>query len=381
MLAGHTAGRCLKNFPHQHNRFSKLRATLEAIRDLQGAGSDPGEDGVLGDELARRQIHCFRGVDYSDDGSVEQRVENQLVEEHEKPVSSQGTRTAARENRKTLRHLGWIQHNGIDLTEAGEALFESSPGSGEESAIIRPAVAQIAVTDADGRTSHPVRILLRLVDSVEFDSRDGMELALEARDDSEGEFQRVRDLAQLSSHVRRQKLLDLGTSVNKIENARKILPRFAENAGLMLQSDDEPFVLTEVGRHTIGRGPALRTPRPETGTQGRRSRRRGTVTTTGDSDEVGRSRPDDAARRRALTGDEQQAAAELLYERTERHQSLVRATARYCWQGTFSEDRASYDLLVESDAEDPVDLIEAKTIDGDVHSQIRTAVGQLRRAS
>lgn len=368
----------MKNFPHQHNQLSKFRATLETIRDLRSAGQDASDDGVLGDELARREIHRFRDLDYSDPSNLQARIEKQIQAEHKKSSSNQGTRTAAREGRKTLRHLGWLEEGDSELSAAGEALLGVPEGSAEELALIRPAVANIAVTDSDGNTSHPTKVLLRLVDQEQFDSHDGMELALEARDDSEAEFERVSKLARLQPEARTKALTKLGATKNKIANAKKILPALAESSGLMIEGGNGRYVLTDAGRHVLKLGPAPSTTTSGGGTRRRRSRgRHRSIVETRDPKKVAQGRRSIAATRRALSSEEQQAAAELLYERTDRHQRLVTATAELCPPAKFSEDPASYDLLVDTGEEAPVDLIEVKTIDGDGHAQIQRSVGQL----
>ena len=66
----------MKNFPHQYNQLSKLRGTLAAVLDLNAAGESANNDGVLGFELARRQIYGFRSLDVSgDEVEVRARIE------------------------------------------------------------------------------------------------------------------------------------------------------------------------------------------------------------------------------------------------------------------------------------------------------------------
>ena len=56
-----------------------------------------------------------------------------------------------------------------------------------------------------------MQVLLKLIDEVNFDSRSGMELALEAVDDSVPEFRRIAALAELDEEhalaVARRRLL------------------------------------------------------------------------------------------------------------------------------------------------------------------------------
>ncbi len=367
----------MKNFPHQHNQFDKLRKALKVIRDLQAAGKDANDDGTLGDALALNEIHRFRGLDYDTTQGLKRRIRIHLQKEHKKPTSKQGSRTAARENRKTLRHLGWITSGNASITSDGAALLRTRPNSSAELALIQPAVTSIQVTDAQGRNSHPIVILLRLVDTVAFTSTDGMELALEAATDTEIEFERVVKLAKLDSDERRKRLLDLGATEHKIANARKILPKYAENTNLIVRTSNGTFVLTNDGANAIG-GFAAPTNRVVT-TRTKRPRRRlkKNINFTDNPSTLGRSRSPSDEPQRATSPEDQEAAKDLTEERTERHQQLVRATARACRPGKFSEDQFSYDLLVDLGTPGPIDLIEAKSIDNDAHKQIRNAVGQL----
>ena len=160
----------MKNFPHQYNDLRKLRATLETVHALNEAGQDAEDDGVLGYALARGRVYGFRGLDYSGTASsVEARVEDRIADDEKKPTGKQGARTAAREMRRTLRYLGWLEDDGTDLTPAGDALLDTAEGSDEEQILMQQAIASIAVADRDGHISHPVQVLLRLIDEVELD--------------------------------------------------------------------------------------------------------------------------------------------------------------------------------------------------------------------
>lgn len=368
----------VKNFPHQYNELRKLRDTLETVRDLGDGGEDADDDGVLGYELARRRIYRFRALDYTGDAAaVDARVEKRIADDEQKPAGQQGARTAAREMRRTLRYLGWL--DGTQVTPAGEAVLETGEGSDGEQVLMQQAIGNIAVADQDGRISHPVQVLLKLVDEVGFDSRSGMELALEATDDSVAEYQRVAALAELNHDERIAALEASGWTTSQLANAVKILPAFAEQSGLVTRDGTGRYILTDAGRRALGRA-VVGAPPGVPAAQGRRQlrpRRRSTTAHTRNATQVGRSRRLGAAERRALTPEEQAAAAELLYERTERHQELVRTMATACRQADFYEDAAAYDLLIDVDEAEPLVLTEVKTIAGDAAIQIRAAVGQI----
>jgi hypothetical protein len=316
----------VKNFPHQYNDLRKLRATLEIERDLRDQGLDSTDDAVLGYELARRRVYGFRGLDHSaGDEAIDRRVAERIEIERGKPPGTQGARTAAREMRRTLRHLGWLDADQTALAPAGEALLATMEGSDEERILMQQAIGGIAVEDRDGHLSHPVQILLRLVEEVPLGSRGGMEVALEAADDSAEEFQRVIAIAALSEDGRINALKAAGWTDSQLANAVKILPAFAIQSGLMTTDGSGRFIVTDAGRRALGR--AVTAARPAQPASPPPARRRATSVATSDPGRVGRSRAFLGIDRRALSPAEQAMAAQLLYERTERHQALVRAIA------------------------------------------------------
>ena len=374
------AGNPMKNFPHQYNDLVKLRDTLAVVDELNSSGESALDDGVFGHALARHRIYDFRPrIGSGSEAAVRKRIEQRLADERTKPASNQGTRTAAREMRRTLRYLGWIADVSTSITPAGEALLQTDPGSTEEAELLNAALIHIAVQDAAGRVSHPMQLLLRLVEDVGLIGRAGMEVVLEATDDSAAEYGRIAALASLPDDARRVALLALGWSDFQIQNARKILPAFAEQAGLIATDASGRFILTDAGFRQLGRAPtAVVTPstraRPARTARGRH---RSTAVTTSDSSKVGRSTRLSAADRRALTPEEQAIAAGLLYERTARHQQLVREFATRIADADFTEDPAAFDLLVDLRRTGALVLCEMKSIHADESAQVRAAVGQL----
>lgn len=371
----------MKNFPHQYNDLSKLRGTLEAVKDLHEAGADSTDDAILGYELARRQIYTFRGLDYSNDDQVDQRIAERIEQERKKPASTQGARTAAREMRRTLQYLGWLDGSGRQPTKSGEMLLESEIGSETERTLTQNALINLAVQDAAGNTSHPVQLLLAIIDSVEVKTRKPLALALEAVDDSPTEIERILELARLPDEERTARLTGLGWTESQIANAVKILPALALQVGLISVDPAGRFLVTEIARDVLGYPP----PRPQTRQQKipnklpqrRRTLERSVSVVTRSAAELAGPERVRAETRRALTAGEQEVAADLLRERTQTHQDLVRAFASHCRPATFYEDLAAFDLLIDPDDSEYMYLVEAKTIDGDSILQTRRAVGQL----
>ena len=79
----------MKNFPHQFNNLSKLRAALKAIEAIIEQGDDVDSDEVLGKELAKTGVYTFRDKKLG--------VEQALALEKKKARASRGTETAARD--------------------------------------------------------------------------------------------------------------------------------------------------------------------------------------------------------------------------------------------------------------------------------------------
>jgi hypothetical protein len=357
----------VKNFPHQYNDFPKLRQTLEAIRDLVAADQDVADDGVLGYELARRGIYTFRALE----GPLEARI----AAEQAKPTGSQGPRTAAREMRRTLAFLGWLDA-AWRLTESGQAFLATAPGSEAERTAWQQAILDLTLEE-EGSVSHPVRILLRLVADDEVVARHGLELALEARDDSEAEYERIRALLPLSPNDR---LRAIGATEHQVANAVKILPSFAEQANLIHRASPQlPYTLTEAGHAALGEGIVARPVelRPEIRAPRRRRTRGAPRRASARSAEAGTAAtPDDWS---SLSHEEQIAATRLRFERTARHQELLRQLIEALSQldGERLEDPASFDLLDVPSGDGPLTLFELKTIEADELTQTRLAVGQL----
>lgn len=356
----------MKNFPNQISDPEKFRQALEAIASMPSS-NNPGDDDDLGAELARRGIYGLAGK-----GTFAERLER----ERAKPPSNQGMRTAAREMRRSLVGLGLLEAS-LTLTPTGRALIDEPAESAEGGAIWRQALMELAVGTGNA-TSHPVRVLLRLVAARHIYGRDGMELALEARNDSNRELNRILPLLDLDAESRRGAL---EISKAQQENARKVFPRLAEYAGLIEQaSRRDPWVLTELGRNalatTVGVAPSLPPqkripPRRRTGFRSaKRALGKGPITNR-------RPKPRTASRARP-TIEEQAAADQRLFERTGRHEALVDCLLAKLPAKSHQayEDSRSYDALVDLGS-DPLLLFEMKTLELDEATQTRLAIGQL----
>ena len=360
----------MKNYPNQASSFKRVRGTLQTIHDLNIAGRDSTNDAVLGYEAAARGFYTFRGLDQAT--ATQAQFNARVAEERRKPKGSQGAQTFARELRRTLEDMGWID-DAARLTSRGVDLLMSTPQSVEEQALVVEGLLNIEATNKDGsQPNHPVMTMLRLLSYRPSLHREGLELALEPIDDSEAEIQRVIGLYQLSPAERQEKI---NATPAQRANAVKIFPALAVYAGLVIE-EDGLYSLSQDGWQVIGQAPAA--------ARQRIARRRGRRMTVGRKVTSGtvatklRTSPP-----RTLSPEEQARAAERLDERTASHQNLVKRMADLIGDthGELFEDEFSYDLLwVPDHGNTPVVLFEMKTItsDTDAYARVRDAAGQLR---
>lgn len=381
----------MKNYPNQAASFERVRGTLSTIREMYSAGENVTDDGVLGYELARRGFYTFRGFDYANGTTAA--LEARISTEKSKKASNQGARTNARELRRTLIDLGWIVDDGA-MTPAGELLLASDPGSDEERDLLRTGLLELEVPDDDGiEYSHPIVILLRLLHRHSTVHRAGLELILEAKDDSEAELERVLllyDMIRDDSPADRAAVLGVSETVRA--NSVKVLPTLAKYAGLVTEDLSSTWHITEDGLAALGESnvpddetvavyppqvsPPAPAPKSET-TNAKRRRRltRGKEKNPADigTHAVNKTVP------KGLTPDQQAEAQQRLQERTVNHQALVNYFASLIDGGAFYEDNTSYDFVWLNDYvdHDNLHLFEMKTIDADADAQITRAVGQL----
>ncbi len=357
----------MKNYPNQASDFTRVRGTLDIIRKINDAGQDSNDDGVLGTASVNRGLYEFQNLPFAQTSPAE--LEARLAEERAKPSGNQGMRTFARELRRTLRDMGWIGLTS-ELTEEGEALLATEPGSPEERAMLADGLLHIAVTDKTG-TSHPVRVMLHLLSMAPSYHRQGLELALEARDDSQVELER---LAALYSMEPAERQAALGITDTKRANAVKVFPTLAKTAGLVDQDSNGNFALTADGSLVLGI-PAGEVPQPIRA----RARVTTSVGTRVTAQTIAAKIPTSTPR--FLTETEQKRAAARLAERTAKHQQLVQGfcvgTLGANFDGELLEHIYSYDALWLPSKTSECFLFEMKTINNDADHQARAALGQL----
>ena len=365
----------MKNFPNQISDFERIRAGLQVIKSLQAAGRDPSVSEVLGYECARRGVYTFRGLSF--DTATKAQIEAAIKEMKAKDYADQGPLTFARDLRRTLRFLGWIDGEA-NLTHAGDELLATDPFSVEEQAVLVEGLMNIRVPDRTEKYwHHPTPVLLKLLADAPSYRREGLELAFQPQDDSDAEFDKALAMYPMP---RDQRIKAMATTTSQRANAVKILPKLCIYAGLIVESNDHYLHLSQDGWALIDQPKT-----PSTGDKAKKSISKRPRRTT-----VGRKVTSDTIAKkintklpRTLSAEEQKRAAERLNERTADHQALVTRMAKHIGDddGTFFEDQYSYDMLWVSNSDAALDafLFEMKTVtdEKDAHVRVRSAVGQL----
>ena len=360
----------MRNFPHQVNQIYKIKGALQVVSQLATEGHDVGDDGVLGYAIARAGIYTFRNL--LNPSSRE--LEDAIQREQGKPPSNQGPRTFARDLRRTLLLVGLLEHLQVSdwrVTSSGQRVLEiSDPPDPEATALWTDAVINLSLSDPSlGDTIHPARNMLRIVAHSPGVEKRWLAFALDMRDDSDAELDRVVALQRLPFGA----ALELvGAGQYMAANAVKILPSLLEQLGLM-SIQEGMCTLTPSGLALIR---AMQIPSIEHTLTIRQARRGRTVVEPADIPEHPLT---PTGQTRGI--EDQLHSAALLGERTSQHQQLVRRVVNLLrTSGRVSEIRVSddaFDVLALSGVRPEVLLIEAKTLRDDALLQARIALGQL----
>jgi len=224
----------MKNFPHQISDLEKLYSALGIVRDLAQDGKDVSDDGVLGKALARERVYTFRDKTLN--------IAQALKRENLKPRANRGTETAARDIRRFFQLAGLIvpaaRPSHFKVTKAARDLLSTASGEARVE-LWREALLALALEDEYGRVSHPYRLLLRLVSDAPEIETSKLMLALEARDDSEAEYDRVLRLAKKDV---KEILVATAISEAGARNAVKILPALARQLDDIYTIDGQNYV-------------------------------------------------------------------------------------------------------------------------------------------
>jgi hypothetical protein len=299
-------------------------------------------------------------------------IDQYLAEQRQKGLANQSHRASARGLLELFELLGFTDESGgaFALTPEGKAIasIAGKPLDGPGIAVWRKAINSFQHTDEDG-TSHPYQVLLRLVARRPGISRAKCALALEAADDSEDELERIVKLSDLDEDEIKDKI---GVSNSNWNNAKKILPRFAEQLGDVIKKQRK-LVLAEApgAGATVARDPD----REKSQVAPPRTARKVTPDTIA---KAGLSERDEAPPPPDLDPQAMAAAIAARAARLKRHNEIVRALAK-----VFGDEGAEifedpFDLLAKFE-EDGI-LVEVKTLDGsegDERDRVRGAAAQV----
>jgi hypothetical protein len=245
----------MKGFPNQVAELSTLTEALKVIASVIGAGRNAKDDGVLGEALIRQGV---LGT-----GHTPIPVDEYLRQQRAKPKKSdQSYRTRARGLRELFRVLGLIDDSGssVVLTPAGRQIIALPSPIGEAGLRNwRTAIVNMTHDGGDGEESHPYQVLLRLVARKPGITRAKCALALEPRNDSDEELNRIVALVDQGEDAI---MRAIRISKPNWDNAKKVLPKFAEQLGDVNKVGQEFYLNDAPGVRTPAAAPAPPAPTP-----------------------------------------------------------------------------------------------------------------------
>ena len=359
----------MKGFPNQVSDIVKLTNGLKVLSSMLDIGDDPTDDGVYGEALVMNDV---LGT-----GHTPMDKEEYIQQQLDKLPNNQSQRTGARGLRELYRILGLLHetYDGIQLTELGSTLVQLTDYSDIQFKQTWCRIVQNLTHDGgDGESSHPYQMLLRLVASVPGITRAKCALALEAKNDSDAELYRIIQLAEHDeSYIKQQ----LGVTTSNWDNAKKILPRFAEQLGDVTKRNGCFYISESPGSSTsspenlvaegLDRGP-------------RKPRSASKVT----SHTIAQARTKDDWDEKYFTPDtdpsmeDPQARKVKIADRHRRHNLIVQAIAAILESKTEELFENPFDCLAICG--DSGILVEVKSLDGtpqDEKSRVQEALSQL----
>ena len=229
----------MKGFPNQIADLGKLAAGMQCLVQLTDQGDDAKDDGIFGQAL----VHA--GVVGT--GHTPIPVADYIRQQLKKTLSNQSFRTTARGLRELYRILGLIDDSGaqVDVTISGRriATFAGLPLDVEQIEFWRKVILDITHDGGDGESSHPYQVLLSLVARNPGITRAKCALALEARNDSRAELDRIVDLAKLSEDtIRARSVLQNRTGIT----LRRCFRSLRNNLETFVRRGRQAYVLADV---------------------------------------------------------------------------------------------------------------------------------------
>jgi len=360
----------MKGFPNQVADLEKLSLAMGVIDNLLSGGENPRKDSVLGEALVRAGV--------AGTGHTPKPVEEYLAEQREKKPSNRAFHTTARGLRELFRILGLIRvvDDRVDVTPRGRRAVEFAEHdlTPEHVAFWRRVIQNMCHDGGGGETSHPYQVLLRLIARRPGITRAKCALALEAGNDSEEELQRIVALADMDEDDIREAI---GVTKTNWDNAKKILPKFAEQLA-DVRKERGQFYLSDAPGAAAEPICAEEAPGPERGPRRPRTASRVTASsiakagTSEDSDET------DDAPLAGLSPEALKERRDKLLDRLKRHNLMVQDVAASLEGEGVELYENPFDCLACFD--DSGLLVEVKTLDGtepDERIRVREALAQL----
>lgn len=354
----------MKGFPNQVADLNKLALGMASLVSVVDRGQNAKDDGVFGEALVRAGV--------AGTGHIPMPVDEYLQEQLKKSTSNQSFRTTARGLRELYRLLSFIDDSdpAVQVTDIGRkaASYASMPMDVEQMDFWRTAIRNMTQNDERGHASHPYQVLLRLIGQKPGITRAKSALALEAIDDSAEELARIVALADLPEEEIRTRI---GVSDSNWDNAKKILPRFAEQLQDVIK-DDQLFRLADApGQAEVGTVEEVTT---EKTIRAPRSSRSVTPDSIGHAATEGVF--DEVAPVKGVGPEAVAKTNKLRFDRRRRHNFIVKELAIRLTDMKLYED--PFDVLALTDSVGV--LIEVKTLDGTVADEVarvREALSQL----
>jgi hypothetical protein len=340
---------------------------MACIVRLVDAGRQAKDDGILGEEFVRAGV--------AGTGHRPQPIEDYIRSQRRKTPDRQSFRTTARGLRELFRILGFIDDSGnfVEVTELGRraASYSGIPLERVQISFWRHAIRNMSHDGGDGEVSHPYQVLLRLIARRPRLEKPKCALALEARNDSLAELERIVALADLPEAEIRQRL---DVSNSNWANAVKVLPKFAEQLGDVIRTGNMYEISQAPGRADAGvaEAPAVRRPR-ERQPRAPRTSRPVTPETIG---QAGTADNFDEIEVQTLA--DPVATARIRRDRLRRHNLMVKRIAARMAGPNVQLFEDPFDLLAITETVGI--MFEAKSLDGtpdDERERVREALSQL----
>lgn len=353
----------MKGFPNQVVDLAKLTRAWAIVAKLIVDGKGLA-DSTVGEALVRGGIIGPR----RSKGKAAPGIEEYLAEQKKKSRQNRSHEASARGLTELFGLLGLMDVDG--LTDKGKRIAATPPGAGLSVLrdAWRPVIRNMSHHGNYGGTSHPYQVLLRLVARRPGISRARCALALEAKNDSDAELDRIVEISNLKNEETICALIKVSKS--NWDNAKKCLPSFAEQLGDVNKIGGSFYLASSPGTgEETGELPKPSPKKPATA-------RKVTAATIANTRTV--ESFDEAEGIVAPTAEELAATKAKIAKRLERHNNLVRKVAAIFEAKGGELFEFPFDCL--AGFADVSLLVEVKSLDGteaDESIRVREALGQL----